>query len=108
MREALARAWIRFGTPMRWSPLVDALGPAGELIREACRDEARLLAQAGPLFIDAAGHAASPSEQARLFFLGGDCARRRGESEAWQHLEAAARLASDTEAGRRAAALLGR
>jgi hypothetical protein len=106
LRRALAKALIRYGSPARWRVQLDALGAEADGMRVACAEEARLLKDARASFLEAAEGTTGAAEKARLLFLAGDAARRRGEDDEAQACFAdVVRLAPESEVGRRAALL---
>ncbi|MDC3378861.1 hypothetical protein OAX78_01080 [Planctomycetota bacterium] len=117
---AVACAWERWGDPVRRDHWLDAVevfageGAAAERlqrevvrIRRSCAEERRLLGVARESLLNVADAAAGPPERARLLYLAGDAARRRGELElARADLHAAAAAFPPGEAAARAEALL--
>ena len=87
---ALARAATRLGDPAareRWlrlgeTRLGERLTARVQAVRQACAEEARLLGLAGQALLQAAEGETDPRQRARLLYLGGDCARRRGDPRA--------------------------
>lgn len=115
---ALARAASRLGDPVerdRWlsvarSRLGERVAQRLAALERAWTEESRLLALAGGELLRGAEATSDPREQARLLYLAGDCARRRGEPEkAWREpFERARKLDPDGRTGRWAGLLLGR
>jgi hypothetical protein len=110
LRRALTTALIRSGSPARWRVHLDKLGPEADVMRAACAEEAGLLESAKASFLQAAEDPQTgDAERARLLYLAGDAARRRGEDAEAQRLFAdVIGLAPESEVGRRAALLRGR
>ena len=113
----LVRAWLRYGDPERraaWER--SARTRFGEVVEgplraiaAAAEREAALLDAAGARFATAAeAPDLTPPRRARLHFLAGDCARRRGDAErAALHLQRARELAPGSRSSQDAAFLLG-
>ncbi|MGE0711179.1 MAG: hypothetical protein AB7N76_29525 [Planctomycetota bacterium] len=107
LRQALLAAWVRFGLPARWRAALAALPePERRAASAALAAEQRLLAAAAARFRAAAQAATDARRKARLLFLVGDAARRRGlPDEARQAFAQVTLLAPGDLTARRAAAL---
>jgi hypothetical protein len=82
LRRALWAAWLRGGHPTRWrAALARAQGADARSFAQAAANEQRLL-KAAAVELRAAAATAGTQLKARLLFLVGECARRRGEADA--------------------------